>query len=230
MSALTGNAISDSYNGLLKSTDNAAIGATEKNITDGDGNASTLSLGTASASFTGTLDLSGASVTGLPSGGVTAVSNTTVQTHSGPDSSDTIYYELTIPANTFAAGDIVRFSALAKGDFTGGGWIYDSAWINSTPGTFPGQFPLGGHASTNQMSITWNKTLYIHTSDGTGAGTSFFHDGAPVEQQDNGFAQFMDQFAAGINWTVDQYFSFSAFVDNAGSSINLAGVAVTKIN
>ena len=66
MAALTGNAINTSYQGLLKTTDNGALSATEKNLTDGLGNASTLSMGTASASFTGTLDLSGATVTGLP--------------------------------------------------------------------------------------------------------------------------------------------------------------------
>ena len=65
---LTGNSISTSYQGLLKSSDNTALGATEKIMVDGLGNASTLSLGTSSASFTGTLDLSGATVTGLPAG------------------------------------------------------------------------------------------------------------------------------------------------------------------
>jgi hypothetical protein len=68
MATLTGNSVGSSYLGLLKTTDNAAIGATEKNLTDGAGNASTLSIGTASASFTGTLDLAGATVTGLPAG------------------------------------------------------------------------------------------------------------------------------------------------------------------
>ena len=66
MATLTGNQIDQSYSGLIKTTDNAAIGATEKEITDGVGTASTLKLGTTSASFTGTLDLTGATVTGLP--------------------------------------------------------------------------------------------------------------------------------------------------------------------
>lgn len=66
MAALTGNAINTSYQGLLKTTDNGAIGATAKLLTDGLGNNSTLSIGTAGAIFTGTLDLTGATVTGLP--------------------------------------------------------------------------------------------------------------------------------------------------------------------
>ena len=68
MAALTGNAINTSYQGLLKTADNGALSATEKALTDGLGNNSTLTIGTASASFSGTLDLSGATVTGLPSG------------------------------------------------------------------------------------------------------------------------------------------------------------------
>lgn len=70
MAALTGNSVGSSYQSLLKTTDNGALGATEKNMTDGLGNASTLSMGTASASFTGTLDLSGATVTGLAGAGL----------------------------------------------------------------------------------------------------------------------------------------------------------------
>ena len=68
MAALTGNAINTSYQGLLKTTDNGALTATAKVMTDGLGNNSTLQMGTAGAIFTGTLDLTGATVTGLPAG------------------------------------------------------------------------------------------------------------------------------------------------------------------
>lgn len=68
MAALTGNTVASSYSGLLKTTDNGVLGATEKNLTDGAGNASTLSLGTTSATFTGTLDLQGATVLGVGGG------------------------------------------------------------------------------------------------------------------------------------------------------------------
>lgn len=73
---LNGLQINNTYPGLLKTTDNAALGATEKVMGDGSGNDSTLSLGTASASFTGTLDLSNATVTGLPGGAPGLVSGT----------------------------------------------------------------------------------------------------------------------------------------------------------
>jgi hypothetical protein len=64
MATLNGTQINNTYVGLIKTTDNAILGAVEKEITDGDGNSSTLKLGTTSASFVGTLDLSGATVIG----------------------------------------------------------------------------------------------------------------------------------------------------------------------
>ena len=73
MATLTGNQIKNSYDGLIKTNDNGVLGATEKLITDGLGNASTLSLGTGSASFTGDLDLTAATVTGLPPAGIQSV-------------------------------------------------------------------------------------------------------------------------------------------------------------
>ena len=69
MATLFNTKISDTYEGLIKTFDNAAIGAVEKNLTDGVGNASTLSIGTSSASFTGTLDLTNATVVGFSGGG-----------------------------------------------------------------------------------------------------------------------------------------------------------------
>ena len=66
MATLFDQQIDQTYQGLIKTTDNAALGAVEKEITDGVGTASTLKLGTTSASFVGTLDLTGATVTGLP--------------------------------------------------------------------------------------------------------------------------------------------------------------------
>jgi hypothetical protein len=46
MASLTGTKIKDTYDGLLKTTDNGVLGASEKLITDGLGNSSGLYLGT----------------------------------------------------------------------------------------------------------------------------------------------------------------------------------------
>lgn len=73
MATLFDQQIDQTYQGLIKTTDNGIIGAVEKEITDGLGNTSTLKLGTTSASFVGTLDLTGATVTGIPASGVQSV-------------------------------------------------------------------------------------------------------------------------------------------------------------
>ena len=77
MATLFNTKISDTYEGLIKTSDNGVIGAVEKNLTDGLGNASTLSIGTSTASFTGTLDLTNATVVGLPTDAVDSVNGQT---------------------------------------------------------------------------------------------------------------------------------------------------------
>ena len=73
MATLFDKQIDLTYQGLIKTEDNGALGTVEKEITDGTGVSSTLKLGTTSASFVGTLDLTGATVTGLPPSGVSSV-------------------------------------------------------------------------------------------------------------------------------------------------------------
>ena len=59
MASLTGTKIKDTYDALLKVSDNGALDGTLQTITDGLGNNSSLSLSTAGASVTGTLNVSG---------------------------------------------------------------------------------------------------------------------------------------------------------------------------
>ena len=73
---LTNQQINNTYQGLIKLGQSVAISATEDVLSDGLGNDSTLSLGTTSASFTGTLDVSGATVIGISAGGLIAGSGT----------------------------------------------------------------------------------------------------------------------------------------------------------
>ena len=67
---LTNTQINNTYPGLIKLGNSVAISGTEEVLSDGLGNDSTLSLGTTSASFTGTLDVSGATVIGISAGGL----------------------------------------------------------------------------------------------------------------------------------------------------------------
>jgi hypothetical protein len=59
MSSLTGNLISTSYSGLLKTVDNGTITNSLKNITDGVGNATSLYLSSNIAEITGSLQVTG---------------------------------------------------------------------------------------------------------------------------------------------------------------------------
>ena len=69
MATLTNTKIKDTYDGLLKTTDNDVIGASEKVITDGLGNATVLSIGTASASFSSDIEVNTLTI-GLGSGSI----------------------------------------------------------------------------------------------------------------------------------------------------------------
>ena len=124
MATLTGNSVGTSYLGLLKTTDNAVIGATEKNLTDGGGNASTLSVGTASASFTGTLNLANATVTGLDAAGLVA--------GTGTDSMKSADSLTTTAANALGTTSIaIGNDAKATGtDGIGIGNDANAEWIN----------------------------------------------------------------------------------------------------
>ena len=71
---LTGTQINNTYDGLIKTTDNTAITATTKLISDGLGNDSCIKVGTAGTDFLGAVDFSAATVTGLPGGAAGLVS------------------------------------------------------------------------------------------------------------------------------------------------------------
>ena len=76
MAALTGNSIDSSYQGLLKTTDNGAVGGASKAITDGLGNATNIEIGNAVTKFpSGTVDFTGSTVQGLPTGSAGLVTN-----------------------------------------------------------------------------------------------------------------------------------------------------------
>lgn len=95
---LTNTQINNTYQGLIKVGQSGALTATEDVLSDGLGNDSTLSLGTNSASFTGTLDLSGATITGLNGGGLVA--------GTGSNSQRTADALVTNPANASGQGSL----------------------------------------------------------------------------------------------------------------------------
>jgi hypothetical protein len=93
-SSLTGTKINQTYDSLIKVSDNGALDGTLQTLTDGLGNDSALSLSTAGASVTGTLSVSG---------GITGTLSTAAQTNItsvGTLSSLAVSGNLTVDTNT----------------------------------------------------------------------------------------------------------------------------------
>ena len=76
MAQLTGNPINTSYQGILKTLDNAAINGTNRVISDGVGNALPLEASTTTIKFTGNADFTSATVTGIAAGGLVSGTGT----------------------------------------------------------------------------------------------------------------------------------------------------------
>jgi|GEM_PF-7083403 len=96
MSTLTNEQINLTYPGLIKTTDNLALSVgTEKALTDGIGNNLPLTASQTGISFNGGVDFTGATVTGLVSGGLVSGSGTDSMqsadflTSNAPDASGT---------------------------------------------------------------------------------------------------------------------------------------------
>lgn len=157
MASLQNQQIDQTYAGLIKTNDEAALGATEKVIQDGAGNNSTLSMGTASASFTGTLDLSGATVTGFESGVQTVVAGTNITVD-----------------NTDPANPIVAASGSAAGLVSGDGtdtMKSDASLTTSAAQAYGSQdIALGNNVITGDSNNVDATSNCISIGDNIGGG------------------------------------------------------------
>ena len=206
-------------------------GSTVTGLPGGGGTSGTSGTsGTAGTSGVDGSGTSGTSGTSGGGGGSTAVSTTTQTIHSGPDGADVNFVSFLIPGGTFIGENIINIKVLTTQDYTGGGWVYSGAWLSSSTAVFSG-FNIGSHASTTDMSFFYDKTGYIHTTNGSGLGTAFHGaDLTATDQDNNGYSQYSDNMQKAINWNNDVYLNVSCFVDNAGSSITVQGINVSKIN
>ena len=213
MAQLTGNPIQNSYLGLLKTTDNAAIGGTAKAITDGNGNATNIEMSNTATNFvSGTVDFTGSTVSGLPGGGGTNFvgNNWSLSTQA---SSDIVYETLTIPGGTYGVGDVINVQEIEYRDNLNN-WGYSSLWISDTAQTV-GQAPAGGagnfslaqvQSPSSRYRIIYDKTLFI-----TSAGTFVM----PIQQSDQNSGSGGDPVEIyNINWANDQYFFFQLWNDS----------------
>ena len=72
MATLNGQAIDATYQSLLKTTDNSAVSATSKAVSDGTGNEVPMNVSTTEIGFTGNVNFTGATVIGLDGAGLVA--------------------------------------------------------------------------------------------------------------------------------------------------------------
>lgn len=230
MAQLTGNPIQSSYLGLIKTTDNAAIGGTAKAITDGAGNATNIEMSNTSTNFvSGTVDFTGSTVSGLPAGGGGTNFRGTPWTLSTQASNDIVYEAVTIPGGTYSVGDVINVQEIEYRDGLNN-WGYSSLWISDTAQTV-GQAPAGGannfslaqlQSPNARYSNIYNKTLFI-TSTGTFV--------MPVQQQDQLPQSGGDPIEVhNINWANNQYLFFQLWNDSSTGSYNVSGVSITQRN
>jgi len=121
---LTGSQINNTYDGLIKTTDNTALSATTKLISDGLGNDSCIKVGTAGTDFLGNVDFSAATVTGLPGGAAG------LESGSGVDSMQSAASLTTVAAN--ASG--TRAIALGDGSVSSSGNTVALGWNSNASG------------------------------------------------------------------------------------------------
>ena len=109
---LEGKQINQTYQGLLKTTDNAEVGGTAKEITDGKGNGTGVTLDNAgnvtATSFTG----DGSGLTNLPSGAVSSVNTQTgdvvLDTDDIAEGSNEYYTDAKVEANSAVAANTAK--------------------------------------------------------------------------------------------------------------------------
>lgn len=158
---LNGTQINNTYQGLLKTTDNGVLGATEKVVGDGLGNDSTLSLGTASASFTGTLDLAGATVTGLDGAGLVAGSGTDAMESAAALTTNAADAQ---GANSIAIGD----NAIAYANNS----IVIGTSVNDADAVRFKAISIGNDLSTAQYTVNIGLSQNAYGADGVCIGES----------------------------------------------------------
>jgi len=227
MAQLTGNAIQNSYLGLIKTNDNAAIGGATKALSDGAGNAINMEIGTGSIKFpSGTVDFTGSSVLGLPGGGGTNFvgSYWTLNTQA---SQDIVYETLTIPGGTYGVGDVINVQEIEYRDGLNN-WGYSSLWLSDQAQTV-GQAPVSSannfsiaqvQSPSSRYRIIYDKTLFI-----TSAGTFVM----PTQQSDQESGTGGDPVEIfNINWANNQYFFFQLWNDSTTGSYQVSGVSITQ--
>jgi len=230
MAQLTGNAIQNSYLGLIKTNDNAAIGGSSKALSDGAGNAINMEIGTGAIKFpSGTVDFTGSTVQGLPSGGIVSFRGTNWST-STHVAQDLVYSTFTIPGGSFTTGDVIEMNDIEYRDGLNN-WGYTSIWVSDTAQTV-GQAPAGGannfsmgqaQSPNSRKSIYYSRKMYINSS-----GTFLMPYGSTNDVDAMNSSD--PSVTHNINWANDQYIYYQLWSDSTTGSYSTAGTLIRKIN
>lgn len=233
MAQLTGNPIKDSYLGLIKTTDNAALSGTAKAITDGSGGATNIQMSNTSTNFvSGTVNFTGSTVSGLPSsGGTVGFKTAYVSETQATSSCDTVRSSILIPANTFAAGDVLMMRSI-QSTASQTGTTYSTIWIttNGIVGDAQGGQNLSQIQSSADGKGFYEKTLFIETANGTGLGTTCWAAADSTETAQSGVLGGDPIMSLAIDWTQNQYLAVSVCIDNSGATWTNYGAILTKLN
>jgi hypothetical protein len=142
----------------------------------------------------------------------------------GPSSNDTVIASVLIPGGTFQNGDILRLDAFQSMDFSAGGWIYSSIWIQSDATTPYGIESLGQIQTPSGRDGNYFKTLYLN------GDSTWYRTYTTNADMTAGAYSGDPTYMAAIDWTQDWYLNFNTWVDNAGTIIYFHGMKLTKIN
>jgi hypothetical protein len=175
---LTGQIVSETYDSLLKVTDNGVITGTKKRVTDGFGNDTPLLLSSTDVQIDGNILLAGTisqyvrgdgSFATLPSSGLTSVGLTL-----GSSGTDANISGSPLTANGSITLNIPSASATNRGLLTSADWTSFNSKLSSVGISMPSAFSVSGSPLTSNGTITISGAgtteQYI---DGTGALQSF---------------------------------------------------------
>jgi len=145
--------------------------------------------------------------------------------------SDIVYSVVTIPANTFAVGDILEFRAY-EDRLSLNNTCYESYWFSeqsqtvgqptATSGTAKQQ---AGIQSSSNGTTYYQKTLFIGAT-----GTAVYVYGTPNETANASVRSGDPIETQVIDWTTTQYFYYQAWNDSTAGSVINYGTILRKIN
>tara|TARA_R110000803_G_scaffold4312_1_gene14669 strand:- start:1451 stop:2152 length:702 start_codon:yes stop_codon:yes gene_type:complete len=233
MATLTGNPIKDSYLGLIKTADNAAIGATAKAVTDGGGNATNIEITNTATNFvSGTVDFTGSTVSGLPSGGPTTSFSTGKVVNTSYLAQDIVQSVMTIPGGTYVPGDTLNIRSMETREGLNA-TQYTSMWLTPTAQTV-GQAPASpyGESFTQIQSSGDNygvmqRTIKIETATET---NWLQPSGTPNDDSVTTLGGTNMMPIKNIDWTVNQYVYLQFYSDSSTGTYTNFGMQIRKLS